>query len=169
MVAARLMAYQRWAGAAWLFPVSASTGDGVDVVLRAVVERLPPGPRYYEEDTVTDAYERDIAADQIRAACLELLRDEVPYQVAVRIDAYHETDPDHARIEATLLAEKESQKAIVIGKGGQMIKEIGIAARRRIEQMSGRKVYLALRVKTMPGWRSNEHMLKSLGYRGDLT
>ncbi len=164
---ARLMAYQRRIGDHWLFPVSATDGRGMPELLESVLERLPAGPLYFDSDSLTDAYERDIAADLIRAACLELLRDEVPYQVAVRIDAYLEPDPDHARIEATLLTEKESHKAIVIGKGGQMIKRIGTLARQRIEQMSDRQVYLGLRVKSLPGWRSNDHLLRELGYRSE--
>ena len=163
----RLMAYQRRIGDHWLFPVSATEGRGMPELLESVLERLPAGPLYFDSDSLTDAYERDIAADLIRAACLELLRDEVPYQVAVRIDAYLEPDPDHARIEATLLTEKESHKAIVIGKGGQMIKRIGTLARKRIEQMSDRQVYLGLRVKSLPGWRSNDRLLRELGYRSE--
>ena len=163
----RLMAWQRRVGQRWLIPVSAADGRGMEELLGRVIERLPPGPMYFDAESLTDAYERDIAADLIRAACLELLRDEVPYQVAVRIDAYQEPDPDHARIEATLLTEKESHKAIVIGKGGQMIKQIGTLARQRIQQMSGRQVYLGLRVKTLPGWRSNDRLLSELGYRSE--
>ncbi|MCJ7512506.1 MAG: GTPase Era [Anaerolineales bacterium] len=163
----RLMAYQRWVGAGWVFPVSAQVGTGIQALLEKILEHLPDGPMYFEEDSLTDSYERDIAADLIRAACLDLLREEVPYQIAVRIDAYQEPDPDHARIEATLLTEKESHKAIVIGKGGQMIKRIGTLARERIQQMSGRQVYLGLRVKTLPGWRSNDRLLSELGYRSD--
>jgi GTP-binding protein Era len=161
----RLMAYQRRIGERWLFPVSAVDGGGMPELLEKLLERLPPGPLYFDSDSLTDAFERDIAADLIRAACLELLRDEVPYQVAVRIDAYLEPDADHARIEATLLTERESHKAIVIGKGGQMIKRIGMLARQRIEQMSGRQVFLGLRVKSLPGWRSNDRLLAELGYR----
>jgi len=161
----RLMAYQRRIGERWLLPVSAVDGGGMPELLEMLLERLPPGPLYFDSDSLTDAYERDIAADLIRAACLELLRDEVPYQVAVRIDAYLEPDADHARIEATLLTERESHKAIVIGKGGQMIKRIGMLARQRIEQMSGRQVFLGLRVKSLPGWRSNDCLLAELGYR----
>lgn len=163
----RLMAYQRRIGERWLFPVSATDGRGVSELLQAILERLPAGPMYFDSDSLTDAYERDLAADLIRAACLELLRDEVPYQIAVRIDDYLEPDPNHARIEATLLTEKESHKAIVIGKGGQMIKRIGTLARQRIELMSGRQVYLGLRVKTLPGWRGNDRLLSELGYRSE--
>lgn len=163
----RLMAYQRAVGNGWLTPISAADGRGLAELLERIIEHLPVGPMYFDPDSLTDAYERDLAADLIRAACLELLRDEVPYQVAVRIDAYQEPDAEHARIEATLLTEKENHKAIVIGKGGQMIKRIGTLSRQRIEQMSGRHVYLALRVKSLPGWRSNDRLLAELGYRSE--
>jgi GTP-binding protein Era len=166
-LASRLTAWQRRIGQRWLIPVSAVDGRGMEELLERVLDNLPAGPRYFDAASLTDAFERDIAADLIRAACLELLRDEVPYQVAVRIDAYQEPDPDRARIEATLLTEKESHKAIVIGKGGQMIKQIGSLARQRIQQMSGRQVFLGLRVKTLPGWRSNDRLLAELGYRRD--
>jgi GTP-binding protein Era len=163
----RLMAFQRRVGERWLYPVCAADGRGMPELLQMILENLPAGPMYFDPESLTDSYERDIAADLIRAACLELLRDEVPYQIAVRIDTYLEPDPDHARIEATLLTEKESHKPIVIGKGGQMIKQIGTLARQRIQQMSGRQVYLGLRVKTLPGWRSNERLLSELGYRSE--
>lgn len=145
--------------------VSATRGDGMQELLPAILERLPEGPRYYSEDTITDTFERDLAADLIRAAALEHLRNEVPHCIAVRIDAYKERNSHGAYIEATLFVERESQKGIVIGKGGEMLKRIGTWARREIEALTGRKVFLQLRVKVLPGWRNDEQMLKRFGFR----
>lgn len=144
--------------------ISALSGDNRDRLLTEIIERLPQGPRFYHESAVTDRYERDLAADFIRAAALELLRDEVPHSVAVRIDEFNERTNEGAYIAATLFVERESQKGIVIGKGGSMIREIGTLARRGIEAMSGRKVYLDLRVKVSAGWRNDEASLRQFGY-----
>ena len=129
-----------------------------------LIELLPEGPRYYPEDEITDIYERDIAADMIRAACLQVLRDEVPYCIAVRIDEYKERNEHGAYVQATLMVERKSQKGIVIGKQGRMLKEIGTLARKEIEAMSGRKVYLDLKVSVLPRWRNDENALKRFGY-----
>ena len=145
-------------------PVSALTGEGLPELLAAVTALLPQGEALYPADQVTDLYERDIAADLIREASLQHLREEVPYALAVRIDDYEERGEDGAFISATLFVEKDSQKGIVIGKGGLMLKEIGQTARGAIEKMSGRKVYLELRVKVSKNWRSNPAFLKQMGY-----
>jgi GTP-binding protein Era len=144
--------------------VSATRGDNCDRMLQHLIELLPEGPRYYPEDEITDAYERDIAADMIRAACLQLLRDEVPYCIAVRIDEYKERNEHGAYVQATLMVERKSQKGIVIGKQGHMLREIGTLARKEIEAMSGRKVYLDLKVSVLPRWRNDENALKRFGY-----
>jgi GTP-binding protein Era len=147
-------------------PVSALTGDGLPELLAAVTALLPQGEALFPPDQVTDLYERDIAADLIRESALEHLREEVPYALAVRIDDYQERGEEGAFISATLFVEKDSQKGIVIGKGGLMLKEIGQTARASIENMSGRKVYLELRVKVSKNWRSNPAFLKQMGYSG---
>jgi len=113
---------------------------------------------------VTDYYEREIAADLIREAALERLREEVPHAIAVRIDEYTERDESGAYIAATIFVEKDSQKGIVIGRDGSMLKAIGTDARRAIEAMSGRKVFLELRVKVNKNWRSNADFLRQMGY-----
>ena len=146
-------------------PISALRGDNCDALLERLIERLPLGPRYYPEDEVTDLYERDIAADLIRAAALHKLRDEVPHSLAVRIDEYKERDAKGAYIRATLFVERESQKGIVIGKQASMLRQTGISARQQIEEMSGRKVFLDLRVKVQPRWRNDEGALRRFGYR----
>lgn len=145
-------------------PVSAVRGDNRQALLDRLLSLLPVGPRFFPEGEVTDTYEREIAADLIRAAAMQLLRNEVPYSIAVRIDEYEERNDRGAHISATLFVERESQKGIVIGKGGAMLREIGTLARREIEAMSGRHVYLQTRVKTLGGWRDDPKMLKRLGY-----
>jgi GTP-binding protein Era len=144
--------------------ISSARGDGRDQLLDRILELLPFGPQYYAEDMITDAYERDIAADLVRAAALKLLRDEVPHCIAIRIDEYKERNERGAYIEATIFVERDSQKGIVIGKGGAMLREIGTLARKEIEAMSGRKVYLKLRVKVLPRWRNDMNALKRLGF-----
>jgi GTP-binding protein Era len=145
--------------------ISATTGSGLDSLLSALIECLPVRPAEFPEEQITDLYEREIAADLIREACLLHLRDEVPHCIAVRIDQFSERENGNAYIAATLFVERESQKGIVIGQGGMMLKKIGSTARQEIEAMSGRKVFLALRVKVLEGWRNKEELLKRFGYR----
>ncbi|MBN2083998.1 MAG: GTPase Era [Anaerolineales bacterium] len=144
--------------------ISARQGTGLPELLEAVVARLPEGPILYPEEEITDLSEREITAELIRESALRNLRAEVPHGVAVRVDQYRERGEEGAYIEATLFVERESHKAIVIGKGGTMLKRIGTDARRKIEEMSGRKLYLDLRVKVLPGWRNREDALRRLGY-----
>jgi len=160
----RLAAFDRLLPEVERLPISATRGDNCDELLRRLIDLLPEGPRYFPEDEITDAYERDIAADMIRAACLQLLRDEVPYCVAVRIDEFKERDQHGAYVRATLFVERESQKGIVIGKQASMLREIGTLARKEIEAMSGRKIYLDLKVSVLPRWRNDENALKRIGY-----
>lgn len=157
-------AFKEGAPTAQAIPISATRGDHLPELLEAILERLPQAPPFFPEDQITDLYERDIAADLIREAALILLRDEVPHGIAVRIDQYTERGDDGVYIEATMFVERESHKPIVIGKEGQMLKKIGIAARQEIERMSGRKVYLQLKVKVRKNWRDDEKTLRSFGY-----
>jgi GTP-binding protein Era len=156
--------YQELLPDADLLPISAATGAGLDALYAALIERLPVGPPFYPEDQITDLYERQIAADLIREAALKHLRDEVPHGIAVRIDQFVERESGGALIEATLLVEKESHKGIVIGQGGAMTKRIGTDARKEIERMGGRKVFLRLRVKVRKDWRDDEDVLRRFGY-----
>ncbi len=142
------------------FAISALRGDGLDRLIAASIEKLPQSWPLFDAGQVTDLYEREIAADLIREAALNLLEDEVPHGIAVRIDQYIERGESGAYIEATLLVEKESHKGIVIGQGGSMIKKIGSAARKQIDLMSGRKVYLDLHVKVQKNWRNDEKILR---------
>ncbi|NPV56298.1 MAG: GTPase Era [Anaerolineae bacterium] len=145
----------------WL---SAANGEGRDELLAAVIARLPESPPFYDTEQITDLYEREIAADLVRAAALDLLYDEVPHAIAVRVDEYKERADQGAFIAATLLVEKDSHKGIVIGKEGAMLKQIGIQARQAIEAMNGRKVFLELRVKVNKNWRNDPAALERLGF-----
>ncbi len=160
----RQAAYQELLPSASLFSISATQGQNLGQLLEAMLLMLPEGPPLFPEEQVTDSYERDIAADLIREAALVSLRDEVPHSLAVRIDEYTERGEKGAYIEGTLFVERESQKGIVIGEGGKMIKEISTLARREIEAMSGRKVFLRLRVKVSKNWRDDEQALKQFGF-----
>lgn len=144
--------------------ISATLGDGCDVLLKQIVDILPHGPRYFPDEEITDLTEREIASDLIRAAAMQHLRDELPYSIAVRIDKFKERGDTGAYIAATIFVERESQKGIVIGKGGTMLRDIGSSARQEIEAMSGRKVYLEIRVKVLPRWRNDPGALRRLGY-----
>jgi GTP-binding protein Era len=148
-----------------MLPISATIGEGLESLLVALIEHIPPRKPEYEPEQITDLYERDIAAELIREACLQNLRDEVPHGVAVRIDEFTERGDEGAYIAATIFVERESQKGIAIGRGGEMLKRIGIAARHEIEEMSGRKVYLELRVKVLKEWRKDEKAMKRFGYK----
>ncbi|NLG73395.1 MAG: GTPase Era [Chloroflexi bacterium] len=144
--------------------LSAVQGQNLDRLLERILAVLPQGEPFFPEGQVTDLYERDIAADLIREAALILLRDEVPHGIAIRVDQYTEREEHGAYIEATIFVEKESHKPIVIGQGGAMLKKIGSMARQEIEAMSGRKVFLRLRVKVRKNWRNDENILKRFGY-----
>ena len=143
--------------------ISAQTGNGIENLLRVLRELLPEGPQYYPPDQITETFERDIAAEMVRAACLTLLEDEVPYSIAVRTDEYAERENGVIYVKATIFVERDAQKAIVIGKNGDMIKRIGSAARVDIEAASGQKVFLDLTVKLRKDWKNDQAFLKELG------
>ncbi|RPJ42411.1 MAG: GTPase Era [Chloroflexi bacterium] len=157
-------AYQALAPSATPLRVSALNGFQLEQLTAEMVARLPEGEAFYSEDQVTDLYEREIAAELIRESALLHLRDEVPHALAVRIDEFKERGEAGAYLGATLLVERDSQKGIVIGKGGEMLKAIGTTARKQIEEMSGRKIFLELRVKVNKNWRNDPFTLKVLGY-----
>lgn len=162
----RLEAYQALVKReAKVVALSASRGDGLDDLINSLTQLCPVRPAEYEEGQVTDLYEKEIAADLIREAALLKLRDEVPHGIAVRVDEFTERENGVAYISATLFVERESQKGIVIGEGGRMLKKIGTKAREEIESMGGRKIFLELRVKVEKDWRNNESALKRFGYK----
>ncbi|HNH79502.1 MAG TPA: GTPase Era [Anaerolineales bacterium] len=156
--------YARLLNQATVMKVSAARRLGLGEMLETLIQLLPERPPEYPEDQVTDLYEREIAGDLIREACLIRLRDEVPHGLAVRIDEFKERENGMAYIAATIFVERESQKGIVIGEGGRMMKTIGSQARKEIEEMGGRKVFLELRVKVSKDWRNDPNALKQLGY-----
>ncbi len=149
--------------------LSAVNKTGLDELLARIIRHMPVGESFFSDDTVTDYYERDIAADLIRQSVLQFIRDEVPHCVAVRIDAYEERGEEGAYIEGTIFVERDSQKGIIIGKGGEMIKKIGTQARKEIEEMSGRKVFLSLKTKVNKNWRNDPEALKLMGYNQSTT
>ena len=163
-IKSRVEHFQNILPQAKVIPISATRGDQVQTLIDRLIDSLPLGPRYYPEEDITDATEREISADLIRAAGMNLLREELPHSIAVRIDTFKERGDHGAYIAATLFVERESQKGIVIGKNGSMLKKIGTQARKEIEEMSGRKVYLELRVKVLKGWRNDIAALRRLGY-----
>jgi GTP-binding protein Era len=157
--------YQKLVPEAPALAFSATSRQGLKELLNVLTARLPVRPAEYPEDQITDLYEKEIAAELIREACLVFLRDEVPHALAVRLDEFSERENGNAYISATLLVEHDSQKGIVIGEKAAMLKKIGSAARMEIESMSGRKVFLDLRVKVDKDWRDDENALRRLGYK----
>ena len=143
---------------------SALTGEGLDRLQRSLIERLEPGPYYYPPNLITDQPERFIMGELIREQILALTREEVPHSVAIAIDRVDE-EPDITRILATVHVERPSQKGILIGKGGSMMKAIGTAAREQIQKLVMGKVYLELFVKVQPKWRQSRTCLAEFGYR----
>lgn len=163
---ARLEAYQAsLKKEARLIFISAAQNQNLDQLLELLILLSPIRPPEFDEEQVTDSYERDIAADLIREACLHHLRDEVPHGVGVRIDEFAERENGMLYIAATIFVERNSQKGILIGEGGRMMKAIGSGARKEIEEMSGRKVFLELRAKVLKDWRNDENAMQRLGYR----
>jgi len=147
-------------------PVSALLGHGVDELLKEIVHLLPEGPNYYPEDYLTDQPERFLAAELVREKIFRLTHQEVPYAVAVTVEKFSEDlERNRIDIEATVHVERDSQKAILIGKQGQMLKEIGKQARKDIEALLGCHIYLGLFVKVQKNWRKNQRFLAELGYR----
>ena len=148
-------------------PISALGEENLDALLSEAKKHLPEGPAYYPEDMVTDQPERLIAAELVREKVLSLTRDEVPHSVAVDVDEMTTRNNGDVYIRATIYVERESQKGIVIGHKGAMLKEIGRLARPDIEMMLGSKVYLDLWVKVRKDWRNRDAILKSLGFGQD--
>lgn len=155
--------YRRMHEFADIVPVSAKSGDGVDHLLELALARMPEGPAYFPDDVVTDQSMRVLAAEIIREKLLQKTRDELPFAIAVGIDSFKE-EGRMARIGATIYVEKDSQKAIVIGKHGQILKDVGTYARIDMENLFGMKVFLELWVKVKGSWRQDERMLVELGY-----
>jgi len=163
-LAEHVAAYCRLLPEAEAWAVSATRGDACASLFERLEALIPEGPEYYPPDELTQTYERELAGELVRAAAMSLLHGELPHSVAVSVESFTERGDDRATITAVLYVERESQKAIVIGRHGQMVREIGTLARRKIEEMSGRQVYLDLRVKVLRGWRQDEAALRQFGY-----
>lgn len=146
-----------------IVPISAKTGDGVDILLNDIKEYLEEGPQFYDEDMVTDQPEKQISAEIIREKMLWLLDKEVPHGIAIEITKMQEK-AKITNIYATIFCEKNSHKGIIIGKNGEMLKKIGSLARGDIEKMLDKKVYLELWVKVKSDWRNSDFLIKNFGY-----
>ena len=158
-----IAAYSKEHEFAEIVPVSALKGTNKEELINTIFEYLPEGMPFYDEDTVTDQPEKQIAAEMVRESALYLLSDEIPHGIAVAIDAMTET-PKLVTIEATIICERDSHKGIIIGKGGSMLKQIGIRARGQIERMLGCHVNLKLFVKVKKDWRDSDYLVKNFGY-----
>jgi GTP-binding protein Era len=171
---------QQYAGLgtfAEIVPVSATTGDNVDRLEKAIIDRLPEGEPMYPADYLTDQPERFFAAEIVREKLLQFTRDEIPFSSAVVVDKFEETASARGgagpgetgtagqllKLYCTIVVDRESQKPIVVGRGGEMIKRIGVAAREDLERFFDTRVFLDLRVRVKSEWRENEHVLKDLG------
>jgi GTP-binding protein Era len=160
-----LIEWQERAPFAALVPVSAMQGSGLEGVLRELLALLPQGPPLFDADTLTDRSERFLAAELIREQLFLRLRQELPYATAVLIDGWQErAEQGDVVVDATIVVERESQKGIVVGRGGQMIRDVGAAARAEVTQLLGRPAHLRLQVKVAPDWTSSSSSLARLGY-----
>jgi GTP-binding protein Era len=150
-----------------IIPLSALQKEGLDILLERVAEVLPKGPRYFPEDQVTDQPARFMAAEVIREQILRATKEEVPYATTVLVDRFEE-GKKLIRIAATIYCERGGQKAILLGRGGQMLKKIGTGARLQIERMLNTRVFLELFVKVQPGWRDSREFVDELDWRRQL-
>ncbi|WP_202080687.1 GTPase Era [Caldalkalibacillus salinus] len=149
-------------------PISALQGNNVNTLLEQIIQRLPEGPQYYPADQVTDHPERFVVAELIREKILFLTREEVPHSIAVEIEQMKPGErEDTIYISAVVYTERDSQKKIIIGKNGSVLKEVGKRARHDIERLLGNRVYLELWVKVKKDWRNRQHYLKNFGYHDD--
>ncbi|MDR3157189.1 MAG: GTPase Era [Lactobacillales bacterium] len=149
-----------------IVPISATGGNNVEKMLELLMEKLPSGPQYFPEDMVTDRPEYFVVSELIREKVLLLTREEVPHSVAVNVERMCKVEGEKKfRVEAMIVVDRESQKGIIIGKKGSMLKKIGIMARRDIEHLLGEKIYLDLWIKVQKGWRDKQSFLKKYGYQ----
>jgi GTP-binding protein Era len=145
-----------------VFPTSARSGDGVEDLVSYLATRMPEGPWQFDSELFTDQSERSLVSELVREQLFLQLEAELPYRIAVGIDVFKD-GPRHTSISATIYTDSESTKRIIVGKGGSRIKSVGIAARERIEDLLGRKVFLELFVKVKPGWQDDPRFLEELG------
>jgi len=148
-----------------VIPISATQGNNVDEMMRTIKKYMPEGPQFYPDDQVTDHPEYFVVAEFIREKILQLTKEEVPHSVAVVVESMLRNEDDKVHVHATIIVDRASQKGIIIGKGGKMLKEIGVRSRRDIEAMLGDKIYLELWVKVQKDWRDKQSYLQDYGYR----
>jgi GTP-binding protein Era len=159
--------YRKLYNFAEVIPISALKRNGLDALLQDVIAALPAGPAYFPEDQVTDQPARFMAAEIIREQILLNTSEEIPYATTVIVESFEE-GANLTRIAATIYCERDSQKGILVGKGGLMLKKIGTSARIQIERMMGTKVFLELYVKAEPGWRDSRRFIDELDWRRQL-
>jgi GTP-binding protein Era len=162
-----IVSYKDLYNFAQIVPISALSGNNVTTLLEQVVQYLPEGPQYYPADQVTDHPEQFVCAELIREKILQLTREEIPHSIAVQIEAMSTEDNGLVRISAVIYVERDSQKGIVIGKQGSLLKEIGQKARQDIEALLGSKTFLELWVKVKKDWRNQDRVLRDLGFRNE--
>ena len=150
-----------------IVPISATEGNNFETLMKLLIDEMPEGPQYFPEDQITDHPEYFIVSELVREKVLLLTRDEVPHSVAVVVDSMKRDHNDKVHIQATIIVERDSQKGIIIGKGGKMLKQIGTKARLDIEHLLDDKVFLELWVKVLKDWRDKQTFLTDYGYRKD--
>jgi GTPase len=160
-------AYNKAFEFAAIVPISALKGTGTDDLLGEIFRLLPEGEPYFPEDQVTDQPERFLAAEIVREKAIQAMYHELPYALAVKVDKYEDL-PKLLRIEATMNVERDSQKKILIGRKGEMLKKIGTQARKELEELFDKKIYLGLFVKVVPNWRENPHSVRELDWHAQL-
>ncbi len=147
-----------------IIPISALLKFSVNVVVNSIIENLPPGPKYFPDDQLTDEHERFFVSEIIREKIFEIYQEEIPFSTEVVIEEFNEVEGRKDFISASIIVERETQKPIIIGKKGEAIKRVGKYAREAIEVLLDRPIFLELRVKVRPKWRSDERLLNSFGY-----
>ena len=161
----RVESYKDALDFAGVFPISVLQGNNVNELMEGLINALPEGPQYYPADQITDHPEYFVVSELIREKILQLTQEEIPHSVAVTVDKMQKDEFDKVHVYANIIVERKSQKGIIIGKGGRLLKEIGTRARRDIQQLLGNKVYLELWVKVEKDWRQRKSNLQEYGYR----
>ena len=161
----RVESYKDALDFAGVFPISVLQGNNVNDLMEGLINALPEGPQYYPADQITDHPEYFVVSELIREKILQLTQEEIPHSVAVTVDKMQKDEFDKVHVYANIIVERKSQKGIIIGKGGRLLKEIGTRARRDIQQLLGNKVYLELWVKVEKDWRKRKSNLQEYGYR----
>ena len=161
----RVESYQETIPFAGIIPISVLQGNNVQELMTTLTNQLPEGPQYYPSDQITDHPEYFVVSELIREKILHLTKEEIPHSVAVTVDKMQKDEFDKVHVYANIIVERPTQKGIIIGKGGKLLKEIGVRARKDIEQLLGNKVYLELWVKVEKDWRKKKSHLQDFGYR----